>query len=91
MWLPGVFASHDGTSHLVRLAQYLPLLADGQFPPRFATILLGHLGYPIFIFSYHLPFMLGSLFSGLGFNLTNSLKLVFGLSHGPVLSARRFF
>src|SRR3989338_7418769 len=78
--LPGWFTSHDGTSHLVRLAQYLALLADGQFPPRFSTTLLGHLGYPIFIFSYHLPFMLGSLFSGLGFNLTNSLKLVFGLS-----------
>ncbi|MDZ4229063.1 MAG: hypothetical protein U1C50_02305 [Patescibacteria group bacterium] len=80
LWLPGWFTSHDGTSHLARLAQYLTLLTDGQIPPRFAATLLGHLGYPIFVFSYHLPFMLGSLFNLLGFNLTNSLKLVFGLS-----------
>jgi hypothetical protein len=80
LWLPGWFTSHDGVSHLARLAQYLVLLGDGQLPPRFSTTLLGHLGYPIFVFSYHLPFMLGSLFNALGFNLTNSLKLVFGLS-----------
>ena len=80
LWPPGWFTSHDGVTHLARLAQYLTLLADGQFPPRFAGTLLGHLGYPIFVFSYHLPFMLGSVFNFLGFNLTNSLKLVFGLS-----------
>lgn len=80
LWPTGWFTSHDGATHLVRLAQYLTLLGDGQLPPRFAGTLLGHLGYPIFVFSYHLPFMLGSFFSGLGFNLTNSLKLVFGLN-----------
>ena len=80
LWLPGWFTSHDGVTHLARLAQYLTLLSDGQIPPRFSGTLLGHLGYPIFVFSYHLPFMLGSVFSALGFNLTNSLKLVFGLS-----------
>ncbi len=80
LWLPGWFTSHDGVTHLARLAQYLTLLGDGQIPPRFAGTLLGHLGYPIFVFSYHLPFMLGSFFSFWGFNLTNSLKLVFGLS-----------
>ncbi|HKZ35269.1 MAG TPA: hypothetical protein VJ242_01010 [Patescibacteria group bacterium] len=80
LWLPGWFTSHDGVTHLARLAQYLTLLADGQIPPRFAGTLLGHLGYPVFVFSYHLPFMIGSVFSFLGFNLTNSLKLVFGLS-----------
>lgn len=80
LWQPGFFTSHDGFSHLSRLAQYLTLLADGQFPPRFSGSLLGGLGYPIFIFSYQLPFILGSIFSAVGFNLTNSLKLVFGLS-----------
>lgn len=80
LWQPGWFTSHDGAGHLVRLAQYLTLLADGQIPPRFSGTLLGHLGYPIFVFSYPLPFILGSFFSGLGFSLTNSLKLVFGLS-----------
>ncbi len=80
LWQSGFFTSHDGVSHLARLAQYLTLLADGQIPPRYSGTLLGHLGYPIFVFSYHLPFMLGSVFNFLGFNLTNSLKLVFGLS-----------
>ena len=80
LWQPGWFTSHDGVAHLARLAQYLTLLADGQFPPRYSGTLLGHLGYPIFVFSYHLPFILGSLFHYIGFNLTNSLKLVFGLS-----------
>lgn len=70
----------DAVFVAVWLVQYLILLADGQIPPRFSLMLLGHLGYPIFVFSYHLPFILGSLFSALGFNLTNSLKLVFGLS-----------
>lgn len=80
LWQPGWFTSHDGASHLVRLAQYLTLLGDGQIPPRFAGTLLGNLGYPIFIFSYPLPFMLGSFFHALGFSLFGSLKLVFGLS-----------
>ena len=96
LWLSGWFTSHDGASHLARLAQYLTLLADGQIPPRFSATLLGHLGYPIFVFSYHLPFMLGSLFHFFGFNLTNSLKLVFGLSFfwsgwGMYLLLRQWF
>ena len=96
LWLPGWFTSHDGASHLARLAQYLTLLKDGQIPPRFSATLLGHLGYPIFVFSYHLPFMLGSMFNSFGFNLTNSLKLVFGLSFfwsgwGMYLLLRQWF
>lgn len=80
LWQPGWFSSHDGWSHLSRLAQYLTLLKDGQFPPRFSGTLLGHLGYPIFVFSYQLPFIWGSFFSFLGFSLPGALKLVFGLS-----------
>jgi hypothetical protein len=80
LWQPGWFTSHDGVSHLARLGQYVTLLTDGQIPPRYSGLLLGRLGYPIFVFSYHLPFILGSVFNFLGFNLMNSLKLVFGLS-----------
>lgn len=80
LWQPGWFTSHDGATHLARLSQYLTLLQDGQVPPRFSGTLLGHLGYPIFVFSYPLPFMIGSVFNFIGFSLVESLKLVFGLS-----------
>jgi len=80
LFQPGFYTSHDGFSHLPRLAQYIELLRDGQIPPRWSGSLNGRLGYPIFVYSYHLPFLIGSWFYSMGLSLVSSLKAVFGLS-----------
>lgn len=94
--LPDFFTSHDGPSHLSRLAQYLTALRDGQLPPRWSGSLYGMLGYPIFVYSYHLPFAIGSLFYALGANLHQSIELVLGLGYlvsglGMYMFLREFY
>src|SRR4030042_6949816 len=76
----GFYTSHDGFEHLPRLAQYISALKEGQIPPRWAGTLVGRLGSPLFVYSYQLPYILGSLPYFAGFSLPASLKLVFGLS-----------
>lgn len=81
LWLPDFYTSHDGPSHLSKLAQYITLLREGQFPPRWSSSLNGTLGYPVFVFSYHLPFAVGSLFYLIGASLSQALEAVLGLSY----------
>ncbi len=57
----GAFTSHDLNTHTARIAQYYLGLADGHFPVRWAKNLVSGLGYPIFIYIYPLPYLLGSL------------------------------
>lgn len=79
--LPGFFSSHDGAFHASKLVQYVTLLADGQLPPRWSGSLNGGLGYPVFVYTYPLPFALAGLFYGLGVGIAASLKWVLGLSY----------
>ena len=81
LFAPEFFTSHDGPAHISRLAQYITLLGDGQFPPRWSATLNGKLGYPLFVYSYHIPYLAGSLFYQLGAKLFQSVELVLGLSY----------
>ncbi|MFC1653496.1 6-pyruvoyl-tetrahydropterin synthase-related protein [Patescibacteria group bacterium] len=73
----GFYTSHDGPSHLSRVAQYTIALKDGQFPPRWASGLYGGLGYPVFVYSYHLPFFISSVIHQMGASIVNSVKILY--------------
>ncbi len=76
---PQFYTSHDGQSHLARLYQLDKVIRDGQLPPRWAGQFAGERGYPVFIFAYPLPYWLAEVFYLSGFNLAESIKLVFAL------------
>lgn len=51
-----------------------------QFPPRFVPDLSFGFGYPLFNFVYPLPFYIAEVFHLIGFSLTDSIKVLMGLS-----------
>lgn len=81
---PGSYTSHDGETHMARIAQYYLALTDGQFPPRFASSFYNGLGSPIFVYIYPLPYLFGSFVHLVGANFSNSFKIIMAL--GFVLS-----
>ena len=87
--IPGFFTSHDGGTHTARIANFSMALAEGQIPPRLAPKLFGGFGFPIFIFIYPLPYLLGSLIHAAGTPFTDSFEIVIGTSF--LLSAITMF
>lgn len=74
---PGFYPFHDETQ-IANLYEMIRAISGGQFPPRWAPDFSFNYGYPFFVFYYHLPFYLGSLFYFLfKTSLVWSLKLVF--------------
>lgn len=78
--VPGGFTAHDLTHHIVRQIDIDKLLKEGQFPPRWSGDLASKFGYPIFMFYYPLPALLGEPFHLMGFNFLDSVKAVLFLS-----------
>lgn len=76
----GYFETHDGEWAIVRLSEMKRELRDLQIPPRWADYLNHGYGYPLFLFTYPLPYYIGSIFSFIGLGLTSSIKAVFILS-----------
>lgn len=78
--------SHDGETHVIRIAKFFTALSQGNFPPRWASGYNYGYGSPIFNFFYSFPYYLGSLFHFLGFSFENSFKLVivFSWISGPI-------
>ncbi len=87
--VPGFYTSHDGETHTARLANYYLALREGQLPPQLAPTLFGGFGFPIFVFIYPLPYLLGSIYHLLGFSYTDSTELV--MATGQILSALVIF
>lgn len=79
LW-PGAFTSHDLNTHTARIAQYYIALSDGYFPVRWSKNLVSGLGYPIFIYIYPLPYMVGAALYGLIHNFEHTAKIVMGAS-----------
>lgn len=77
---PGGFTSHDLTHHIVRQIDMTRLLSEGQFPPRWSGDLNNGYGYPLFLFNYPLPALLGEGFHKLGLGFVDSVKVVLGVS-----------
>lgn len=80
LFTPGGFTSHDLTHHVIRQISMDKLLSEGQFPPRWSGDLASGYGYPVFLFNYPLPGLIGQIFHKLGFNFVDSVKAVLFLS-----------
>lgn len=76
----GYFETHDGGWAIVRLAEMSREIHDFQFPPRWADYLNHGFGYPLFLFTYPLPYYFGIFFKALGFSFVDSIKVIFVLS-----------
>ena len=78
---PGFFSSHDGEHQLIRQYVFDRAIKAGHFPPRFDRQLQNHLGYPLFTFTYQLPFWLGEPFVLAGVSIPDAVKIVFILTY----------
>ncbi len=78
---PGFYTSHDGWHIVARLYHFDQALRDGQFPVRWSGQLLGGFGYPLFIFSYQLPWFFAEPLVLSGLDIFTSLKLVFLITY----------
>ncbi|MBI2334647.1 hypothetical protein HYU96_02500 [Candidatus Daviesbacteria bacterium] len=76
LFAPGGFTSHDLTHHVIRQISMDKLLSEGQFPPRWSGELNNGYGYPVFLFNYPLPAMVGEVFHKLGLGYVDSVKAV---------------
>lgn len=78
---PGLFTAHDIWHQVARLYHYHQAFLDGQIPPYWITDLANGFGYPLFFFSYHLPWMIGIPFLTLGFDIPTTIKILFFISY----------
>ncbi len=76
----GYFPTHDGEWAVVRLSDMFRELRDFQIPPRYSGNLNFGYGYPLFNFTYPLPYYVGILIHLLGFGFVDSIKIIFALS-----------
>lgn len=76
----GFFATHDGEWSVIRLAEMVREVKDLQFPPRWSDYLNHGYGYPLFSFTYPLPYYAGILLKLIRFGLIDSIKILFILS-----------
>lgn len=77
LFLPGMYTSHDGPHQIVRAFYYHDLIKQGQFPPRYVFGLNYGFGYPLFIFSYHMPWLIAEVFNQFGLSIIDSVKMTF--------------
>lgn len=80
LFTTGGFTSHDLVHHVVRQISMDKLLSEGQFPPRWSGELNNGYGYPVFLFNYPLPAMVGEVFHKIGLGFVDSVKAVLFLS-----------
>lgn len=77
----GFYTSHDGRHQIIRLMHFHQGLVDGQMPVRWAGTALWGYGYPLFIFTYRLPFWLAEGWYLFSKNLGDSIKFVFVITY----------
>jgi hypothetical protein len=73
----GFPGSHDGHHQIVRLMHFHRGLADGQIPVRWAGTALCGYGYPLFVFTYRLPFWVAELWYVASGSLGDAIKATF--------------
>ena len=77
---PGLFTAHDIWHQVARIYHYYQAVQDGQFPPYWIASLANGYGYPLFIFSYHLPWMISIPFLKFGLDIPTTIKTLFFIS-----------
>lgn len=75
LFSPNLVHTHDGLVHLPRIGAFYKALLDGQLPVRWAGDLNYGYGMPLFIFIYHTPYLIASLFLFFGLGLVWAFKL----------------
>lgn len=80
LYHPGLYTAHDIWHQVARLYHYSQAVNQGYFPPYWISNLFGGFGYPLFFFSYHLPWLIALPFLWLGFTIPTTLKILFTLS-----------
>lgn len=89
LFIPGFYTSHDGINQVVRLYYFDKLIKDNQIPPRYAGEMFNGFGYPLFSYSYHMPWIMAEPLHLLGLSVIDSIKGVFLL--GFLLSGITMF
>ncbi|PIP74648.1 MAG: hypothetical protein CO028_04105 [Candidatus Levybacteria bacterium CG_4_9_14_0_2_um_filter_35_21] len=70
-----IFEGDDYIHHAARTANYYLALKQGQFPVRWAPNLNYSYGYPVFNYTYHTPYFIGSLLHLLNFSIQQSVNI----------------
>lgn len=78
---PGFYTGHDVWHIVARLYHFDQAIRDGQILPRWSGGLLNGFGYPLFIFSYQLPWFIAEMFVLSGVSIFDALKLVFIITY----------
>lgn len=73
----GFFQTHDGEWAIIRLSEMKRELRDGQFPARWSDYLNHGYGYPLFHYTYPLPFYMGAAISSFHISLVSTIKILF--------------
>lgn len=73
----GYFPTQDGEWAIVRLTEMTREIRDLQFPPRWSDFLNHGYGYPLFLYTYPLPYYMGSLIHLLGISFISTIKVLF--------------
>ncbi len=73
----GLYTAHDIWHQVARLYHYGNAVKDGQIPPRWISQLAVNQGYPLFIFSYHFPWIIGTPIMLLGLSVQSTIKVLF--------------
>ncbi len=77
----GTYQSGDLSLHAVRTMSFFKILFHEHIIPRWAPEFYAGYGDPYFMFSYFLPYFIGSLFHLVGFSFLASLKLLMAVSY----------
>ncbi|OGD85581.1 hypothetical protein A2164_04160 [Candidatus Curtissbacteria bacterium RBG_13_35_7] len=81
LFLPGFFDTHDGFTHIMRLAHFDMALNNGQFPVRWLPTWMAGYGSPVFNFNYSFPYYIGSLFHSLGLPYETAIEAVLAVGY----------
>lgn len=77
---PGYFPTHDGEWAVVRLSDMFRELRDLQIPARYSGNLNFGFGYPLFNFTYPLPYYLGIFIHLFGVGFVDTIKILFAVT-----------
>lgn len=80
LFQPGLPKTDDGIWAVIRQAEMHREIKDIQFPARWAHFLNHGYGYPLFLFTYPIPYYIGEIIHLMGFSLVDTIKLLFFLS-----------
>lgn len=76
----GSYESGDLNIHVGFAISFFESLKDGNLVPRWSSQMIYGYGYPLFLFTYPLPYYLASFFHFLGSTFIDSLKVVLAIS-----------